>query len=142
MTTSSVWKFLDRLDEPTRMICRLCHTTLATHNCGNAKKHLRYKHLAEFFEVQATDIQSRSAVYQNKINAAGKIQKKCSNRQSPNRLTIDQITALLMPKVETTDFLPTESPEQTSEEPNDEQHSSDFDPNVAILRKTIKMQVF
>jgi hypothetical protein len=138
MTTSCVWQYLDRLDEPTRMICRLCHTTLATHNCGNAKKHLRYKHLAEFFEVQATDIQSRSSVYQNKASTVGKVHKKptTSNRQSQNRLTIDQITALLMPKIEPSEFLPEASPEQFNEEPNAD---CELDPNVAILRKTIKM---
>lgn len=138
MTTSCVWQYLDRLEEPTRMVCRLCHTTLATHNCGNAKKHLRYKHMAEFFEVQATDIQSRSTIYQNKLSSTGKVQKK--SKQSPSRLTIDQITALLMPKLEPTDLLPQTSPEVCNEEEsNVDRQKPEFEPNIAILRKTIKM---
>jgi hypothetical protein len=125
---------LDRLEEPTRMFCRLCETTLATHNCGNAKKHLRYKHIAEFFEVQATDIQSRSGLTTNKVHK----KSVYSNRQSPKRLTIDQITALLMPKIEPAELLLPTSSEQCDEKSTDH-NSGELGPEIQILRKAIKM---
>lgn len=91
------------------MVCVLCNTVLSTHNCGNAKKHLRYKHPLEFLEIQAMDIQSKSA--------GKRKHQKTAAASSNQKMTLDQISAMLMLKNdsagEETTYLQTE-PELTS----------------------------
>jgi hypothetical protein len=81
---------------------------------------MRYKHGAEFLEVQIEDHKLK-LFPQKQVKPTVKAKKR-------KLLTIDEITSMLMPKVE---------PEASASSSSNEQ--VELQPEISILRKAIKM---
>lgn len=105
---------------------------------------MRYKHPKEYLEVQTVDHESKR---QNRSDLQPKIHRKKNQlKGEPKMLTIDEITALLMnPKMEAMEsgeFSSTSFDEsQSAHDQQIEKTEVYQQPEVAILRKTIKMYV-
>ncbi|KAI6209593.1 hypothetical protein M3Y96_00237300 [Aphelenchoides besseyi] len=101
MSASCVWKYWERLRNPARMRCLLCNAVLATLNAGNAKKHMRYKHLDTYTKVQSEDERVRDQMKRSDagqiVSGAQKRKRKSTSSLESGGLTIEQLTSLLIP---------------------------------------------
>ncbi|KAI6232528.1 hypothetical protein M3Y95_00495300 [Aphelenchoides besseyi] len=101
MSVSCVWQYWERLTNPPRMRCQLCSAVLATLNAGNAKKHMRYKHLDTYTKVQLEDERVRDQLKRSDdgqiVGGAQKRKRKSTSSLESGGLTIEQLTSLLIP---------------------------------------------
>ncbi|KAI6244048.1 hypothetical protein M3Y99_00074300 [Aphelenchoides fujianensis] len=139
---SHVWKYWRKEKEPTRMHCLLCNCVLSTNNAGNGKKHMKYKHKAEYEEVQRLDDEMRDPLKRplpagsSMLGVPKKRAKEDQDLGLGNELfSFEQLTSFLLPS------LAAETPpveEEKVEPPPEQPEVANGDAN--LLNKSLKLR--